>query len=49
MRLESSQDFEGGRDDSNGAIVASKEQALGAGADAAYFVSIEKGLALVVW
>jgi hypothetical protein len=47
--LESSQDFEGGGDDSNCAIVASKEEALGAGADTAYLISIEEGLALVVW
>lgn len=49
MCLESSQDFEGRRDDSNSAIVTSKEEALGPGADTTYFVSIEKGLALVVW
>lgn len=46
--LESSQDFKGRRDDSDAAIVASKEQALRTRADAAYFVTVEERFALVV-
>jgi hypothetical protein len=48
VSLESSQDFEGRRDYSDGAIVASEEEALGAGANAAYLITFEKSSALLV-
>ena len=41
-------DFEGGGDDSDGAIVATKEEAFRTGAHTADFVSVEEGLALLV-
>ena len=46
--LESAQDFERWGNDSDGAIVASKEETLRTRADAAYFISVEEGCALVV-
>jgi hypothetical protein len=47
--LESSQDFERGREDSYDAIVASKEKILRSRAYTADFVVLEEGPALIVW
>lgn len=48
MRLERPQDLEGRRKDAHNTVVATKEEALGAGANAADLIVVEEGPALVV-
>lgn len=48
VRLECSQDLEGWREDTDKAIIASKEETIGSRAYAADFIVLEEGLALVI-